>query len=240
MGIRTRAASRASRMCADDTAPAHTQVFTQAIRRSATGTQGMRDRSAPGLARSPSSDRPRASAGAITAIRWSSVCTPRYQHEREPRMRVQDLMSHPAITCHANDDLDVPAELMWDHDCGVILVVRDDGKLAGVITDRDICMAAYTQGRSLDQILVNAVMAMHVITARPDQDLGEVERLMVEHQVRRIPVVDDDEKPIGVLSLSDLALESVEPDTQLKEGGSRVAHALAAVCRPRIEKRIAA
>ncbi len=155
-------------------------------------------------------------------------------------MRVQDLMSHPAITCHVNDDLNTPAKLMWDHDCGVILVVRDDGKLAGVITDRDICMAAYTQGRSLDQILVNSVMATHVVSAHPDQKLGEVERMMVEHQVRRIPVVDDDHHPVGVLSLNDLALESVEPDTRMKDGVSKVAHTLAAVCRPRVEKQVAA
>ena len=155
-------------------------------------------------------------------------------------MRVQDLMSHPAITCHVNDDLNVPAKLMWDHDCGVILVVRGDGKLEGVITDRDICMAAYTQGRSLDQILVNSVMAMHIISAHPDQKLGEVERMMAEHQVRRIPVVDDDNRPVGVLSLNDLALESVEPDTRMKDGVSKVAHMLAAVCRRRVENQVAA
>ncbi|HEX7838983.1 MAG TPA: CBS domain-containing protein [Kofleriaceae bacterium] len=149
-------------------------------------------------------------------------------------------MSHPAITCDVNDDLNVPAKLMWDHDCGVILVVRGDGKLEGVITDRDICMAAYTQGRSLDQILVNSVMAKHVVSAHPDQKLGEVERMMAEHQVRRIPVVDEDNRPVGVLSLNDLALESVEPDTRMKDGVSKVAHTLAAVCRPRVEEQVAA
>lgn len=127
-------------------------------------------------------------------------------------MRVQDLMSHPAITCHVNDALNVPAKLMWEHDCGAILVVRDDGKLAGMITDRDICMAAYTQGRPLGEILANAVMAKHVISADPDQNLGEVEHLMAENRVRRIPVVDSNGKPVGVLSLTDLAIESVQPD----------------------------
>lgn len=155
-------------------------------------------------------------------------------------MRVQDLMSHPAITCHVNDDLNTPAKLMWDHDCGVIAVVRDDGKLAGMVTDRDICMAAYTQGRSLGQILVNSVMAKHVISARPDQELGEVERLMEEHQVHRIPVVDEGSRPVGVLSLTDLALESMEPDTRMKDGPSKVARTLAAVSRRRVAKQVAA
>lgn len=155
-------------------------------------------------------------------------------------MRVQDLMSHPAITCHVNDDLNMSAKLMWDHDCGAIPVVRDDGKLAGMVTDRDICMAAYTQGRSLDQILVNSVMAKHVISAHPDQELGEVERLMAEQQVRRIPVVDEENRPVGVLSLTDLALESVEPDTRMMDGLSKVAHTLAAVSRRRVAKQVAA
>ncbi len=155
-------------------------------------------------------------------------------------MKVQDLMSHPAITCHVNDDLNTPAKLMWDHDCGVIAVVRDDGKLAGMVTDRDICMAAHIQGRSLDQILVNSVMAKHVLSAHPDQELGEVERLMAEHQVHRIPVVDEDHRPVGVLSLTDLALESVEPDTRMKNGMFKVARTLAAVSRRRAAKQVAA
>jgi CBS-domain-containing membrane protein len=83
-------------------------------------------------------------------------------------------------------------------------------------------------------------MAMHIISAHPDQKLDEVERLMTEHQVRRIPVVDENHRPVGVLSLNDLALESVEPDTRMKDGVSKVAHMLAAVCRPHAAKRIAA
>jgi CBS domain-containing protein len=51
---------------------------------------------------------------------------------------------------------------MWDHDCGAIAVVND-GKLTGVITDRDLCMAAYTQGRALDALLVNTAMAQQLI-----------------------------------------------------------------------------
>lgn len=155
-------------------------------------------------------------------------------------MRVQDLMSHPAITCHVNDDLNVPAKLMWEHDIGVIPVVREDGKLAGLVTDRDICMAAYTQGRSLDQILVNAVMAKHVISARADQKLGDIERLMAAHQIRRLPIVDEDGKPVGVLSLNDIAMEAVQPDTRMKDAFSKVAHTLAAICQPRAESQKAA
>lgn len=155
-------------------------------------------------------------------------------------MRVQDLMSHPAITCHVNDDLNVVANLMWDHDCGAIAVVRDDGKLAGMVTDRDVCMAAHLQGRPLGEILVGTVMANHVISAAADLKVGDVEQLMADHQLRRIPVIDTNRKPVGMLSLSDLAVESVQPDTRMKNGQSRIAHTLAAICQPRTPKRRAA
>jgi len=155
-------------------------------------------------------------------------------------MRVQDLMSHPAVTCHVNDSLNVAAKLMWDHDCGVIAVVRDDGKLSGMITDRDICMAAHMQGRSLDDMLINAAMTKHVISVRADEKAEAAEQLMAKHQVHRIPVVDPEDKPIGVLSINDLAIESAQPDTRMKNGLAKVAHTLAAICRPRIAKRKAA
>ena len=148
-------------------------------------------------------------------------------------MRVEELMSQPAATCNVNDSLNTAAMLMWEHDCGALPVVREDGKLTGMITDRDICMAAYTQGRPLDEILVNAVMAKPVISARPDYKLGEVEQLMSDNQVRRIPVVDRDGKPIGMISLNDLAIESVQPDTRMKSGLAKIAHTLAAICRTR-------
>jgi CBS domain-containing protein len=118
---------------------------------------------------------------------------------------------------------------MWEHDCGFIPVVRDDGELAGVITDRDICMAAFTQGRLLEDILVNTAMARHVITAAPDLKLTDVERLMAEHRVRRLPVIDSDGKPIGVISMNDLAIEAVRPRTKMKHGPLEIGHTLAAI-----------
>jgi CBS domain-containing protein len=155
-------------------------------------------------------------------------------------MRVEELMSQPVVTCDVNDTLNYAAMLMWDHDCGALPVVREDGKLTGIITDRDICMAAYTQGKSLDEILVNAVMSRHVVTARPDQKVGDVEQLMADHQVRRVPIVDDDNHALGIVSLNDLAIESVQPDTRMRYGLAKIAHTLAAICAPRITKRKAA
>ena|ERR1041385_3351171 len=145
-------------------------------------------------------------------------------------MLVQDLMSHPAVTCHVNDTAGTAAHLMWEHDCGMIAVVRDDGQLAGVVTDRDLCMAAFTQGRPLDEILVNTAMAQHVVTATPDLKIVEAEQRMAERRIRRLPVIDADGKPIGVIAINDLAIESVQPDTRMINGPSQIGHTLAAIC----------
>lgn len=154
-------------------------------------------------------------------------------------MHVQDLMSSPAVTCHVNDTLQVAAQLMWDHDCGALPVVTDTGTCVGMITDRDVCMAAYTQGRSLDAMLVHGAMSKHVISARPGQRVGELEQLMAQHQIRRIPVIDAEGRPIGIVSLNDLAIESAQPDTRMKQGLAKVAHTLAAICRPRVTRKAA-
>ena len=154
-------------------------------------------------------------------------------------MRAKDLMTSPTITCHVNDPLNVVAARMWDADIGALPVVNDDGKLTGMITDRDVCMAAYTQGHTLDAMLVNSAMGKHVIAARPDDFLTEIEQLMAKHKVRRIPIGDDAGRPIGIVAMSDLVIESVQPDTAMKHGPAKLATTLAAICRPRSQEQAA-
>lgn len=155
-------------------------------------------------------------------------------------MHARDVMTSPVVTCHVNDPLSVAARHMWDGDLGVLPVVADDGKLTGVITDRDICMAALLQGRALDDLLVNSAMATSVISASVDATLGDIEQLMADNQLRRIPIVDSSAKPIGIVSMNDLAIESVQPKTEMKRGPSKLAHTLAAICAHRNPKRKAA
>ena len=155
-------------------------------------------------------------------------------------MRAQDLMTSPVLVCHVNDPLSVAAARMWEADIGVLPVVNDDGKVTGMITDRDICMASYTQGRALHDMLVNSAMAKHVVSARPETSLGEVEQLMAKHQVRRVPIVDEAGKPVGIVSMNDIAIESVQPDTAMKHGPSKLAHTLAAICQHRASAQKAA
>ena len=155
-------------------------------------------------------------------------------------MRAQDLMTSPVITCHVNDSLNAAAQKLWDDDIGVLAVVNDDGKLTGVLTDRDICMAAYTQARALDSLLVNGAMAHEVFSVSPEASLEDIEHLMAQHQVRRIPVVDGNGKPIGIVSLNDLALEAVRPESRVKHGPAKLARMLAAICQRRTRNQHAA
>ncbi len=119
--------------------------------------------------------------------------------------QVQALMSATPLTCHESDSLNRAAQLMWEHDCGCVPVVDHLDHVVGIVTDRDICMGAYTQGRPLEEILVSSVCSRAVRTCAPDDSLDKAEGLMIKHQVRRLAVTEPDGHLVGVLSLSDLA-----------------------------------
>lgn len=148
-------------------------------------------------------------------------------------MNVEELMTRRVVTCQANETLALAAQKMWDADCGVLPVVGGDGRLVGILTDRDICMSAWSQGRLLTEIPAEQAMSKEVFSVNPDQDVSLAELLMAEKQIRRIPVVDADGKPIGILSMNDLAREAARPGSKLKDGIARAIHTLAAICQPR-------
>jgi CBS domain-containing protein len=118
---------------------------------------------------------------------------------------VRAIMTESVCSCSPDDDLNTAAQRMWDEDCGVVPVVDAGGKLAGIITDRDVCMAAYTKGLSLAAIRVKDVMARHVHTCKAEDTLARAATLMADAQVRRLPVVDAEGRLIGIVSLADIA-----------------------------------
>ena len=146
-------------------------------------------------------------------------------------MKVNELMSQPAVTCPAGDTMENAARLMWEFDCGMIPVVHDDGRLAGVITDRDICMAAYTQGRELRIIPIASGMAKAPIAVHANDSIESAENLMRDNQVRRLPVIDDHGRPVGVLSMNDLARAVAHSKHSSEE--RLLVETLAATCEPR-------
>jgi len=119
--------------------------------------------------------------------------------------RVAEVMSKEVASCHMNDSMNRAAQLMWEHDCGCIPVVDDGSRVVGIITDRDICMAAYTQGKSLKELPVSLACSSDVQTCRTIDTLARAEELMTHAQVRRLPVVDPMGVLVGLVSMSDLA-----------------------------------
>jgi CBS domain-containing protein len=149
-------------------------------------------------------------------------------------MRIQELMSHPAVTCHPTDSLSKAAQLMWEADIGTVLVVGTDQKLAGIITDRDIAMATYLQGKAPADIHVDSVMAKQVYACQPSDSLEIAAILMGQKQVRRIPVVDDDGHPLGVLSLADLTRDQANGRSR-EDAAREILALIAMICEPRTE-----
>ena len=129
-------------------------------------------------------------------------------------MKVRDLMSRGVRTCLRTDSLNAAAQLMWENDCGCVAVVDDQGKLFGLITDRDICMAAYTRGRRLDEMTVESACSRSVVTIGPDETLGRAAELMRDAQVRRLAVIDQEGRLVGLLSTGDLARRAHENRTK--------------------------
>ena len=124
-------------------------------------------------------------------------------------MKVEELMTKDVGACRPFDSLDRTAKIMWERDCGAVPVVDQEGRVIAMLTDRDICMAALTQGRALEEIHVSSAMSRRLWSCRPQDDVKEAEKAMRAYQVRRLPVVDTDGKLVGVLSISDLARVAV-------------------------------
>ena len=97
-------------------------------------------------------------------------------------MKIDEIMKRNVKVCRQGDNLNSAAQLMWDNDCGCVPVLASDGsgKIVGVITDRDICMAAYTQGKPLCEIAVESAMATKALTCKPSDDLVLAEAIMRE------------------------------------------------------------
>jgi CBS domain-containing protein len=150
-------------------------------------------------------------------------------------MKVEQLMNRTVNTCHTHDSLATAAGLMWDLDIGSLPVLNEDGSVAGMITDRDICMAAYTQGQLLADIQVSRAMSKVAYSCRPTADIAEAEEIMRTRQVRRLPVISAAGKLVGIVSLNDLAREAGRSSGKSVRSVSpqEVTSTLAAVTVPR-------
>ena len=152
-------------------------------------------------------------------------------------MNASELMTRAVQSCGPNDNLQRAAQIMWESDCGVVPVVDGDNRVIGMITDRDIAMAAYTQGAALWQIPVSSAMAKQVHGVREDDSVETVEMPMRRVHVRRVPVLDTNARLKGILSLNDLA-RHVHGSAGRKSNAlsaNSVSQTLAALCEPRMD-----
>ncbi len=120
-------------------------------------------------------------------------------------MKVEKLMTRRVATCSAEDSLERAAQLMWAQDVGCLPVVDAEGRPVAMITDRDVCMAAYTQGVALRDARVGSAMSRSLITCTPESSIADVETMMQQAQVRRVPVVDLVGALVGIVTLGDIA-----------------------------------
>jgi CBS domain-containing protein len=150
---------------------------------------------------------------------------------------IGELMRTEVHRVGANASANDAARLMWEKDVGVVPVVDGSGKLIGIVTDRDIAMAAYLRGLNLWDISVGSLTTGEVISAHASDSAQDVSSLMSRRQVRRVPIVDDQGALVGIVSLNDLALAATaaEPDRGITE--HEVADALRAISAPRSSAR---
>jgi CBS domain-containing protein len=120
-------------------------------------------------------------------------------------MRVQELMVRDVAVCSPETDLARAARIMWERDCGALPVVVDQ-KVVGIITDRDIAMSVATKERPAREIQVREVVNGPAFAVHPNDDIARALELMAEKQVRRVPVVDAEQRLHGILSASDIIL----------------------------------
>ncbi len=112
-------------------------------------------------------------------------------------------MTRQVTTCRPTNNLSRAAQLMWERRCGCLPVVDDDGRPVGILTDRDVCMGAYTQGRRLNSIDVATAMVSPVRTCQASTRVEDAEALMMANGIRRVVVVGEDGRLTGLLSLDD-------------------------------------
>jgi CBS domain-containing protein len=157
-------------------------------------------------------------------------------------MNVESIMTRDPKSVGPGDTMSAAAKLMWDHDIGCVPVVDHENRVIAMLTDRDICMAAYLKNRTLTDMTVAEAMSKDLCACRRNDDVEKAEKLMQEAQVRRLPVMDREGHLVGILSLNDLAREAAreKPLSRKSVTEQEVAETLAAACQPRTGTSLAA
>src|SRR5690348_13880662 len=125
---------------------------------------------------------------------------------------IRDLMTNNPRSLESGSSVMEAARLMRDEDTGIVPVVEGE-RLVGTVTDRDIAIRVVAEGRSPESVTVGEIASRELVTIDPQQDLDEALRLMARHQVRRLPVVEEDGKLVGIVAQADVAKHASDSET---------------------------
>jgi CBS domain-containing protein len=125
-------------------------------------------------------------------------------------MLIKDVMSKKLIFCTPSDTAQAAAKSMKLHRVGALPVVSDivNAKLEGIVTDRDLCCSVIAEAKLAEKTKIAEVMTRNPVTCSPENTLEDCEALMQEHQIRRIPIVDNQGRCIGIIAQADIALHA--------------------------------
>jgi len=152
------------------------------------------------------------------------------------QIRIADIMSQEVYSCRPEDNLRQAAEMMRDHDCGCLPVIDARDELVGMITDRDICMCAATRGEPLQSLQVSDAITWQAFSCKPQDEVESVEEMLGGHQIRRLPVLDDNGRLKGMVSLADIArATAMSRGRGASAQRQAVAMTMAAISSPRLE-----
>jgi CBS domain-containing protein len=118
---------------------------------------------------------------------------------------VARIMTRTVATCRPSDSLASAVTAMWQGDVGFLPVIGDDGVVVGVLTDRDAAVAACTRGKRMDEVAVETVMTRELVSCTDRDEITDALRVMRARRVRRLPVLDQQGRLVGVVTLADAA-----------------------------------
>ena len=121
-------------------------------------------------------------------------------------MKLRDIMTNPVIRIHPDESVAVAARTLAHYNIGILPVCGGDGRLCGLVTDRDLVTRCIASGRSPASTPVREVMTANIVSARPDMDSSAAAGLMGREQIRRLPVLENG-RLCGMVSLGDLAVK---------------------------------
>ncbi len=140
--------------------------------------------------------------------------------QREP-LTARDVMTRNVRSVRRDSPLREVARIMKDEDCGVVPIIDEQGRLVGLVTDRDLALRAFAGGTSPEQLRAADVMTEDVEAVTLDESLHGLIDIMARRQIRRLPVIERDDRLVGIISLGDIA-QRADTDEELQRALERI------------------